>query len=62
MSMALTVKSTRRSGFVVAKGNEEILRAVAEGVEAQEQDGRLTALMKKYGLDPSLLIPVKIEH
>lgn len=62
MDMALTVKSDRRSGFVVAKGNEDILRAVAEGLQAQEQDGRLVALMKKYDLDPGLLIPVKIEH
>lgn len=62
MDMAFTIKSDRRSGFVVAKGNEEILRAVAEGLKAQEQDGRLVALMKKYSLDPSLLIPIKVEH
>ena len=62
MDLALTVKSDRRSGFVVAKGNEEILRAVAEGVQVQEQDGRLAGLMRKYGLDPSLLTPVKVEH
>jgi polar amino acid transport system substrate-binding protein len=62
LSMAFTIKSDRSSGFVVAKGNDEILQAVATGVEALEQDGRLTVLMKKYGLDPSLLIPVKIEH
>ena len=62
MDMALTVKSDRRSGFVVAKGNEEMLRVVAEGLQVQEQDGRLAALMKKYDMDPELLIPIKVER
>ena len=62
LDMAFTIKSDRRSGFVVAKGNEEMLRAVAEGVQVLEQDGRLVGLMKKYNLDPSLLIPVKVER
>ena len=62
MDMAFTVKSDRRSGFVVAKGNAEMLRVVAEGLLVQEQDGTLTTLMKKYGLDPSLAIPVKVEQ
>ena len=62
LELAFTVRSDRRSGFVVAKGNAEMLRIVADGLQVQEKDGTLPALMKKYGLDTSLLFPIKVEH
>jgi polar amino acid transport system substrate-binding protein len=62
MDMGFTIKSDRRSGFVVAKGNDEMLRVVSDGLRVQEHDGSLVELMKKYSLDPSLLIPVTIER
>jgi polar amino acid transport system substrate-binding protein len=59
LAFAFTVKSDRQSGFVVAKGNSEILKALTQGLQAEESDGTLIALMKKYGLDAGLLTPVK---
>jgi polar amino acid transport system substrate-binding protein len=58
LALAFTVKSDRRSGFVVAKGNTEIMKALTQGLEVEQSDGTLVALMKKYGLDVSLLTPV----
>jgi ABC-type amino acid transport substrate-binding protein len=59
LALAFTVKSDRESGFVVAKGNAEIMKALTQGLQIEQSDGTLVKLMKKYGLDPSLLIPVK---
>lgn len=46
-------------GFVVPKGNAEMLAAVTDGLKVQERDGTLAALMKKYDLPTDLLIPVE---
>jgi polar amino acid transport system substrate-binding protein len=59
LQSAFTNKSDLESGFVVPKGNADMLRAVSEGLEVQEKTGALAALMKKYGLDEGLLIPIK---
>jgi polar amino acid transport system substrate-binding protein len=59
LQYAFTHKSELESGFVVPKGNAEMLRAVSEGLQVQENSGELAALMKKYGLDVGLLIPIK---
>ena len=59
LQWAFTHKSELESGFVVPKGNSEMLHAVSEGLEVQEKTGALAALMKKYGLDEALLIPIK---
>lgn len=46
-------------GFVVPKGNAAMFAAVLEGLKAQERDGTLATLMKKYDLSTDLLIPVE---
>jgi polar amino acid transport system substrate-binding protein len=60
LELGFTVVSDLVGGFVVDKGNSEILQVVSEGLQVQEKDGTLAALMKKYGLDPALLIPIEI--
>jgi polar amino acid transport system substrate-binding protein len=59
LQYAFTHKSDLESGFVVPKGNAEMLRAVSDGLQVQEKTGALAALMKKYGLDVALLIPIR---
>lgn len=48
-----------KSGMVVLKGNEQILRAVADGLKVQQIEGSLEALMRKYELPPELVIPIE---
>ena len=60
--IALTVMSGIPSGFVVTKGNQPMLRIVDDGLKVLAQDGTITALLKKHGLSPDLLIPVEIRH
>ena len=59
LQYAFTHKSDLESGFVVPKGNAEMLRAVSEGLQIEQNTGELAALMKKYGLDVGSCIPIK---
>lgn len=43
-------------GVAVKKGREDLLKALAEGLREMQQDGTQQALLKKYGLDPTLQI------
>jgi polar amino acid transport system substrate-binding protein len=60
--LAYAVSTGLKGGFIVAKGNKEMLSVVAEGLKAQEQDGTLLKLFKKYSMPASLLIPVEVKH
>jgi polar amino acid transport system substrate-binding protein len=62
LELGFTISTDLVGGFVVAKGNSQILQVVSEGLEIQEKDGTLAALMKKYGLDPALLIPIEVRR
>ena len=57
--LAYTATTDIKGGFVVTKGNKEMLAIVSDGMKVQEQNGTLLKLMKKYGLPPSLLVPVE---
>jgi polar amino acid transport system substrate-binding protein len=58
-SIAYTETSSILSGLAVSKGNKEMLRIVTDGLKVQEQNGTLAGLMKKYGIAPSLTVPVE---
>jgi polar amino acid transport system substrate-binding protein len=62
LELGFTITTDLVGGFVVAKGNSQILQAVSEGLEVQEKNGSLAALMKKYGLDPALLMPIEVRQ
>lgn len=47
------------SGMVVTKGNTEMRTLVADGLKAQQDDGRLKEIAMKYGLPVEMLIPVQ---
>lgn len=50
LEIGFTILTDLLIGPVVRKDNEEIKRAVVEGVQTLEQDGRLKALLAKYDL------------
>ena len=59
LSLAHTITTDILSGMVVTKGNAPMLQIVAEGLKAQERDGSLALLAKKYGFPAELLIPIE---
>lgn len=58
LAVAYTLATNILSGMVVAKGNKEMLRIVADGLQVQKQDGTLIRLAKKYGIPPAAIIPI----
>ena len=60
LELAYTLTTDITAGPVVRKGNEEMLKIVFDGMKALEARGGLKALMAKYGLPESLLIPVVV--
>jgi polar amino acid transport system substrate-binding protein len=47
-------------GAAVKKGNEDLLKAIFDGIQELQADGTERELLKKYGLDPMLQIPAAI--
>lgn len=47
-------------GAAVKKGNEDLLKAIYEGLQVLQADGRQVELFKKYNIDPVLLEQTKI--
>ncbi len=43
-------------GVAIKKGREDLLKALADGLKEMQADGTQQALLKKYGLDPTLQI------
>lgn len=59
---AFTIVSNLLTGFVVPKGNKEMLQVVADGLRVQQKDGSIAKLMTKYGIDPALQVPVETRN
>jgi polar amino acid transport system substrate-binding protein len=57
---AFSFRTNIRIGVAVKKGNEELLVAVKEAVQALQNNGTQKALLQKNGMDPSLAIPAEI--
>lgn len=58
LAVAHTVTTGSLSGMVVANGNREMLRIVADGLQVQKRDGTLVRLANKYGIPPESLVPI----
>lgn len=58
LAVARTVTTGGLSGMVVTKGNREMLRIVADGLEVQKRDGTLVRLANKYGIPSESIIPI----
>jgi polar amino acid transport system substrate-binding protein len=57
--VAFTISTDIAAGPAVKKGNEPMLRVITDGMRVMEREGKLKALMTKYGLSTDLLIPVE---
>ncbi|CAE6738262.1 transporter substrate-binding domain-containing protein [Paraburkholderia aspalathi] len=60
--LAYSVSTGLKGGFIVAKGNKEMLDIVYDGLKAEEKNGTLLRLLTKYGLPENLLIPVEVQR
>lgn len=58
LAVAYTMTTNILSGMVVAKGNREMLRIVADGLAVQQQNGTLVRLARKYGIPVAAIIPI----
>ena len=61
-NIAFTMVTENVAGPVVLKGNATMLNAIANGLKVMEQNGKLKALMVKYGMTEDLLVPVAIRN
>lgn len=62
VQVGFSVIGTNIGGFVVQKGNKEMLAAVADGMKFLERSGELASTMKKYGVATDLLVPVEARY
>lgn len=59
LELVQTIPTDILSGMIVAKGNKEMLQIVADGLKAEQADGTLTTLAKKYEIPAEMLIPIE---
>jgi len=57
---AFSFRTNIRIGVAVKKGNEDLLAAVKDAVQALQDNGTQKALLQKNGMDPSLAVPAEI--
>ena len=57
---AFSFRTNIRIGVAVKKGNEGLLTAVKDAVQALQDNGTQKALLQKNGMDPSLAVPAEI--
>ena len=57
---AYSFRTNIKIGVAVKKGNEELVSAVKEAIQALQDNGTQKALLQKNGMDPTLAIPVEI--
>ena len=48
-------------GAAVKKGNKELMQAIFDGIQIMQENGKQAELMKKYGLDPAMLVKAEIK-
>jgi polar amino acid transport system substrate-binding protein len=59
---AYSVSTNIAFGAVLAKGNDEMLRIVFDGMRAMRDQGEITKLAVKYKLPTDLLMPIEIRR
>lgn len=57
---AFAFRTNIKIGVAVKKGNEEMVSAVKEAIQALQANGTQKALMQKNGIDPTLIVPVEV--
>jgi ABC-type amino acid transport substrate-binding protein len=57
---AFSFRTNIKIGVAVKKGNEELVSAVKEALQALQDNGTQKALLQKNGMDPSLAVPVEV--
>lgn len=57
---AYSVSTNIAFGPVLAKGNDEMLRIVVDGMKVMQDTGEITRLTTKYNLPTDLLIPIEV--
>jgi polar amino acid transport system substrate-binding protein len=57
--LGFTIFTDYKVGPAVKKGNEDLLKAVYNGLKVQEGNGMIQQIMQTYGIDPALAIPVE---
>ncbi len=57
---AFWILSGFKIGAAVANGNDDVLRAIADGIDAAQEDGTQKALFEKYGMDADLQLPMEV--
>lgn len=57
---AFSARTNIKIGVAVKKGNEELVSAVKEAVQALQDNGTQKALLQKNGMDPTLAVPVEV--
>jgi len=57
---AFSFRTNIRVGVAVKKGNEELLGAVKDAVQALQDNGTQKALLQKNGMDPTLAVPAEV--
>ena len=62
LEIAFSIRTELAAGFTVREGNETMARIVYDGLRILEADGRLRALMDRYGLSQDLLMPIEIRR
>lgn len=58
-AQAFSIKTDYKVGPGIAKTQPQLRQAVADALQQLEADGTVKALMVKYGVDPSLQMPVE---
>ena len=57
---AFSFRTNIKIGVAVKKGNEELVTAVKEAIQALQDNGTQKALLQKNGMDPTLAVPVEV--
>jgi polar amino acid transport system substrate-binding protein len=61
-SRAFSILTGFTIGAGIKKGNEDLLRLIADGLMALEANGTKAALFKKYNIDPALGVKTEIKR
>ena len=62
LQIARLVPSDILTGVAVTRGNNEMVRIVADGLRVEEQDGTLARLAHKYGIPADTIIPIEVRQ
>jgi ABC-type amino acid transport substrate-binding protein len=62
LQVAFGIQGDLRIGVAVNKGEPVLSQALGDAIKIQQESGKATAIMVKYGLDPKLVFPAEIRH